>query len=254
MQNLNKSKINSTLSKLKQDKQSVSQKYDKYCRGVDLLFLMDCTGSMSSWINVTVEKILLIAEQAKESYNGILLRIGFIGYRDHNDGDRRLQFIDFTEDHEQVKTFVSSMKAGGGDDAPEDIAGALDKAKQLGWISSTRLIIHFGDAPCHGTKYHNLDDSYPGGDPNGLDIEDIVRELGSTQRVDYYFGKINSTTDQMTNIFKDIYSNTKRSFVVIDLGNSVENFLPTVLRSISMSMKSSIARGEMPKEGLSKLY
>ena len=35
--------------------------------------------------------------------------------------------------------------------------------------SSTKLLIHFGDAPAHGTQYHNgrAGDDYPAGDPKG---------------------------------------------------------------------------------------
>lgn len=43
---------------------------------------------------------------------------------------------------------------------------------RLNWRSSTRLVIHFGDYPCHGTKYHDFTggvawDAYPNGDPKG---------------------------------------------------------------------------------------
>lgn len=47
--------------------------------------------------------------------------------------------------------------------------GVLQAALKLSWRSSTKLLIHFGDAPAHGTKYHNgqSGDSHPGGDPTG---------------------------------------------------------------------------------------
>ncbi len=43
-------------------------------------------------------------------------------------------------------------------------------ALKLSWRSSTKLLIHFGDAPAHGTMYHNgrSVDSHPGGDPTGM--------------------------------------------------------------------------------------
>lgn len=44
------------------------------------------------------------------------------------------------------------------------------KAVDLNWQSSTRLLIHFGDAPCHGIRYHGgkqYSDNYPKGDPLG---------------------------------------------------------------------------------------
>ena len=47
----------------------------------------------------------------------------------------------------------------------------LQAVTELSWRSSTRLVIHFGDYPCHGKKYHGEDweqyDRYPVGDPEG---------------------------------------------------------------------------------------
>ena len=46
----------------------------------------------------------------------------------------------------------------------------LQAALKLSWRSSTKLLIHFSDAPAHGTMYHNgqSGDSHPGGDPTGM--------------------------------------------------------------------------------------
>ena len=48
------------------------------------------------------------------------------------------------------------------------------KVTELSWESSTRLLVHFGDAPCHGSRYHggvafarNGPDTYPHGNPDG---------------------------------------------------------------------------------------
>ena len=49
----------------------------------------------------------------------------------------------------------------------------LQEAIKLSWRSSTKLLIHFGDAPAHGSKYHTpyVSDIYPAGDPSGKFIE-----------------------------------------------------------------------------------
>lgn len=41
------------------------------------------------------------------------------------------------------------------------------------WQARARYAILVADAPCHGKKYHedSIDDEYPKGDPNGIDIE-----------------------------------------------------------------------------------
>ena len=100
--------------------------------------------------------------------------------------------------------FVSSVKASGGGDEPEDVHGALHKAMQMDWGiggSKTRVLVHIADAPCHGTKYHACGgDSYPGGDPHGLQSEELLRGLRQLG-VCYSFGRINSSTDHMVELF-----------------------------------------------------
>ena len=44
----------------------------------------------------------------------------------------------------------------------------VQKVMGLDWQSSTKLIIHFGDAPAHGNRYYtSFHDLHPEGDPTG---------------------------------------------------------------------------------------
>lgn len=44
----------------------------------------------------------------------------------------------------------------------------LQKVMGLDWQSSTKLVIHVGDATAHGRKYYTYcHDNHPGGDPTG---------------------------------------------------------------------------------------
>ena len=44
----------------------------------------------------------------------------------------------------------------------------MQNTLELSWKASTRLVIHFCDAPCHGTPYHDgCLDYFPAGDPAG---------------------------------------------------------------------------------------
>jgi hypothetical protein len=69
--------------------------------------------------------------------------------------------------HESLPTFLMSQSLL--------IHGSVrvsQAALKLSWRSSTKLLIHFGDAPAHGTMYHNgrSGDSHPSGDPTGMYI------------------------------------------------------------------------------------
>ena len=103
-----------------------------------------------------------------------------------------------------AQSFVAGVQARDGGDTPEDVHGALHKAMQMDWGiggSKTRVLVHIADAPCHGTKYHACGgDSYPGGDPHGLQSEELLRGLRQLG-VCYSFGRINSSTDRMVELF-----------------------------------------------------
>ena len=65
------------------------------------------------------------------------------------------------------------------------------------------MLIHIADAPCHGTQYHNTDDSHPNGDPTGISHESMMAEVVRLD-IQYWFGYINkSLTDQMIRIFNE---------------------------------------------------
>jgi hypothetical protein len=67
---------------------------------------------------------------------------------------------------------LASLRASGGGDGPEDIAGAFEGALEQDWASMTKWAILITDAPCHGKRYHSLkQDDYPDGDPHGRAVE-----------------------------------------------------------------------------------
>ena len=86
--------------------------------GVDLLLLMDCTGSMKDWIDECKDNLLDVMKNVREKCNiQSNIRIAYIGYRDIGDEGAdylHMDVIDFTTDHEEVKLKIASSKAFGG--------------------------------------------------------------------------------------------------------------------------------------------
>jgi len=210
-------------------------------KGIDLVFLMDCTGSMASWIKISKDKVVEIADSIKYQHPHLDLRLAFVAYRDFGD-KKQIEYLDFTIYADEMKSFISTLNAEGGGDAPEDIAGGLEICKTLSWKSRARLIIHFADAPPHGKQYHNHSDNYPGGDPNDRIPEDILRYLSTELKVDYYFARLNGECDRMLEIFKQVYLNQDTNMKVVEVGSSVDQFVPLVTQSVSASVSASIAR------------
>ena len=147
---------------------------------IDIMFIMDLTGSMGIWLNEAKHNIKKITEEISDNFPGTKIRMSFIGYRDFdNKGDRRdYEIINFTENIENFISSVKKFECYGGGDQPEDIAGALNEALKMDWKSNARYVVLVCDAPCHGTKYHDIYlDNFSEGDPDGLKIEDLMNKF-----------------------------------------------------------------------------
>ncbi|KAF0449668.1 kinase-like protein [Gigaspora margarita] len=126
------------------------------------------------------------------------------------------------------------------DDTAEDVLGGLNAAiTEMTWSNATRVLIHIGDAPPHGRRFNtDLSDNYPNGDPKGLTAENVLKEMQS-KKILYYFGKINTSTDVMLNVFRKIIG----EFLVFDLmttGYRPEVLVNKFCRATSSAIFSSI--------------
>lgn len=125
---------------------------------------MDCTSSMGSWItnakDTLMDIINKVVEECKDEGN-LKVRVSFIGYRDIGD-THRFAIMPFTEDVQMVKQFIQMVQPDGGDDAPEDLQGGLQLCLHQDWTEeASKRVFMIMDAPCHGRKYHDLEDDYP---------------------------------------------------------------------------------------------
>jgi len=209
-------------------------------KGIDVCFLMDCTGSMDIFIEEAKAKIREINTAILEKKSDAIMRFAFVGYRDYGDKDQQHEMLNFIESS-NIDKFIqklASCEAKGGDDEAEDVAGGLKIVTGLSWKSSTRVLIHVADAPCHGAKYHDdCNDNYPVGDPKGLVPEEFIKEL-IRMRVDYNFMKINDSTDKMTQIFAQVFeAQDKIQMRVQPIGGNILEFVPLVVKSITSSMQ-----------------
>lgn len=138
---------------------------------------------MGAYINAGKEYIKRVIESVREALTKKhgkepSFTVGFVAYRDFGDGARQLVVTDLTTDTAAVCRAVDAETAGGGGDAPEDICGALHKARELSWRErSAKFIILICDCPCHNTTkktFHSFGDNHVyERDPRGyLDPDD----------------------------------------------------------------------------------
>eukprot|EP01040_Poterioochromonas_malhamensis_P002113 gene2113-2254_t len=227
----------------------------RHAASLDVLFLVDCTGSMNPYINKVKTKIKEFVADIIKMHTSVSLRLGFVGYRDHYNerkGEKRLEVLRFTTDVDEFYKQVQEVKAIYNDDDAEDVLGGFHLAKNLEWVSKTRIIYHIADAPCHGSEYHvpTLSDKYPEGCPNGLKADEIILailQLGIT----YYFGQIKpESTEIMINKFNEYVrnyhlannNNEAAEFPYIKVTDMNDgNMMEIITKSVSMSFSETLS-------------
>ncbi|CAD8124927.1 unnamed protein product [Paramecium sonneborni] len=125
---------------------------------IDVVFIMDLTGSMQPWKELMQKTIAKIIDQFLKSINGYQVRVAFVGYRDVCDQDK-LVFWSFTKKVEDIQNFITKLETKGGGDEAEDVVSGFEQALKLNFShhpDSLLCTFLLADAPCHGRDYHNI--------------------------------------------------------------------------------------------------
>jgi len=74
---------------------------------------------------------------------------------------------------------------------------------KLKWTpGSKRQVFLICDAPCHGKKYTDRFDEYPGGSPEGLELETLMQEFHK-EDIQFTIVKLDSGCDKMIKAMQD---------------------------------------------------
>jgi hypothetical protein len=118
---------------------------------LDILFLIDATGSMSDEIYQLKQNMILISERIHRLPSNPDVRFGMTAYRDRGD-EFISRTLDFTPDIDTFTHELSALEATGGGDYPESLNEGIHDAIHLPeWrIEETvSLIFLIADAPPH---------------------------------------------------------------------------------------------------------
>jgi len=122
---------------------------------VDVVFVLDTTGSMSGMIEGAKEKIWSIVTAIARSQPAPLLRMGLLAYRDRGDA-YVTQSLPLTGDMDVLYERLLGLEAEGGGDLPERVNEALRAAvSEFDWdpgARTLRLAFLVGDAPPHRSR------------------------------------------------------------------------------------------------------
>ncbi len=135
---------------------------------VDMVFVIDCTGSMDPFLAKVKETALSFHKQVREALGAKSrrvrkMRIKVIAYRDYYydwevpDHPPMLisEFFTLPDEEEAFAAFVNALEAAGGEDDPESALEALHHAFHSDWFvdpavnKRRQIIVVFTDAPAH---------------------------------------------------------------------------------------------------------
>src|SRR5258705_2715496 len=119
---------------------------------IEVVFVLDTTGSMGPLIEGAKRKIWSIATTLIDCSPDAEIRMGLVAYRDIGD-DYVTKTFDLTTDIQGLYADLLQLRARGGGDWPESVNEALlVGVSKMSWSrgrDSTRIIFLVGDAPPH---------------------------------------------------------------------------------------------------------
>lgn len=146
---------------------------------LDLVFVMDCTGSMGQYIDNAKQNIEKIVTEIIKA-ESCDVRFGLVAYRDHPPQDNTYVTMsyEFVTSTNKMSENLAGLSAEGGGDGPEALTAGLFAAKGLKWREkSAKVVVLIADAPPHGLGESG--DGFPDGDPDGLDPLVLAREMSN---------------------------------------------------------------------------
>jgi uncharacterized protein YegL len=118
---------------------------------LDIVFILDTTGSMGEEIERLKATIEIIRDNLDLATPRPQIRFGLVLYRDRGD-EYVTQLFPLTENLKQFQAYIATAEADGGGDTPEDLEAALATAMdaRMGWNpKGARLAFIITDAPAH---------------------------------------------------------------------------------------------------------
>ena len=119
---------------------------------VEVVFVLDTTGSMGGLIQAAKEKIWSIATTMASAQPAPEIRMGLVAYRDRGD-TYVTRVVDLSSDLDSLYAALMDFQAQGGGDGPESVNQALyDAVHKVSWSQDPqayKVLFLVGDAPPH---------------------------------------------------------------------------------------------------------
>lgn len=147
----------------------------KHNYNVDIVFVIDSTGSMGHTVDLVKNNALtfhdqMMAEMSAKQKKVDKLRVRIISFKDYLADENPMLVTDFynlPEDAARMKEVLNSIEADGGGDEPEDALEALAYAIKSKWNpvlhKARQVIVLYTDSPAHELGFCKASPKYPTG-------------------------------------------------------------------------------------------
>lgn len=216
----------------------------------DLLFVVDFTGSMGSYMSAVKTELLGLINELQTSTQLRQIRVGLVGYRDYRDAGRVvIEPFRVQSDLQELLKTIRNQHPSGGNDAPEDMLSGLKAAGDLQWASDLRMMVIVADANAHG--YEGCGDNHPNGkcpdQVDGPDLPQAMAKLADQLAVDTFFCQLNNGTAKTQQALQQVYEERcgGRGFGTISMEQGAASFRAQVLASLSAAVLSTVAEKDI---------
>ena len=218
----------------------------------DLLFLVDATGSMESYIISAKEETKNISKELRNQYPDRNFKYGYIFYRDPIDsiGDTH-EIIDLTDNVNSIPEKIKKIEATGGGDLPEDWAGAYKLVNEkISWREGEKVIIHLADAGAHGKRF-TLNDRHP--NEEGKLVQEL--EKCAEKKINIFGYVIENDARNSFNECSKIYRSKGGFFEVSDfcppkMKDEMNNMMMGGMMGNNMMMNNNMMNNNMMMGGM----
>jgi len=218
---------------------------------LDLCFVFDATYSMDNAFKAVHAELRNIIAELQKDMMGLRFQLAVVAYRDVDCDAHvgRITKVEFTGSISTIEKALADMPVKGGGDLAEDVVSGLAAANSLEWKMVNRILVLCGDAPHHGTDYHDYDmsigasyDDYPSGVfPGSQPSAPILKELHQ-KKVQIIFLKLKDSTDKMIRKFNEEIG-AGEYIKTFNLGIDIEgSSLGAISSSIKTTVKDSITK------------
>ncbi len=154
---------------------------------IELMFVIDTTGSMGDEINYLKVEIDDVISEIQEKNPNTIIKLALLFYRDKGD-EYVTRYFDFTQDIQKQKNNLSKQNANGGGDFEEAVYKALGEAVDKQWSSSseTRVLVHVADAPSHDNEVKEWNKNVLKLTKKGIKVISVASS-GIDKKTEYFF-------------------------------------------------------------------